>query len=381
MSELVPPSDDSARAPHSSGGEHVPNGFKQHVIYGTFTHLISMAIGGGLVSLGGLIWTFLKGWDTWTVVIIGTYFLSAVGVVSALIYVRAKHRKHVEVVINRYEERLRVLAAEKATAIARLNEVHSLQLTTVTKVQHGDFEKRTEAHHSFVHAARDALVKCYPAQLQKGPRTTGLYQGIKRRAPAELETMLQGLTETFRPLVPEGTRLFASIRERTGAEEYETKARYGDCDHKARADGTKALHRQNKMLAELDKSFWKGQCVILTGSAEPNWQEQPNDHLGEDKAVMMGAIFSKQLRPRKMRPEDSEWQPMHLEWIVCLAADKAGVFNNTHLPLMKCFNDVFGILLNVIIRFPIGGGNGSQPLEARPPDGHQPPPNLPGLEE
>jgi len=226
------------------------------------------------------------------------------------------------------------------------------------KRQLKEFEKRTSELHKFAHKARDLVVQMYgktPIQ-NRGfgePIVPLLYTGM-------LERMLLRVANTFRLLAPPGTKVFASIRERkTGAkvDEYVTIFRVGDVDNDEREKNTRPMTKNSKMVNSLRNTFFekhKQDCVLLTGSKDKDtWEYQLNDDREEDLSVLLGAVFSKCWDLEKGSPDPqgiNSYKPIELEWILGVAADREGAFTESHKHLMKCFNDIFGLLLNIFLR-------------------------------
>jgi len=124
-----------------------------------------------------------------------------------------------------------------------------------------------------------------------------------------------------------------------------TILRAGEVDDMERNLNTKPLQRTTRWWRSCGKVFYtRRDCVLLTGSNELSWHTLPNDERKEDLSVLMGAVFTKQFEPGKSNPgglDNLLFKPIELEWILCIAADKEGAFNESHKSLMKCFNDGF----------------------------------------
>jgi hypothetical protein len=231
------------------------------------------------------------------------------------------------------------------------------------------FEKRTNEHHRFVHKGRDLVVKMYEEtpirnRQSREPIVPASYNWM-------LERMLLRVANTFQLLVPSGTKVFAAIRERQRGnleDEYVTILRAGNVDADEREKNTKPILKSYKMVDLLWKSFFdkdRRDCVLLTGSEDKDtWENLPNDDRGEDLSVLLGAVFSKRwnLEKEAANPQGSNNdEPIDLEWILCVAADKEGAFTESHKNLMKCFNDMFGLLVNIFLRQPSKKGGTAFP--------------------
>lgn len=200
--------------------------------------------------------------------------------------------------------------------------------------------------HEFIHRARDLFVVLLS---DRSVIDATERPGFMATAHEHLiEKLLDVMASTFSLLVPRNTRVFTAIRERRADEHYHTFLRGGP--HRAdRGDTTEAVSNDSPMVQELTKAYNdKQDCVILTGPGQANWKEMHNDRHGEDRTVLMGAVFSKVWETSiRSFPRDKR----KLEWILCVAADRPGVFNRErHFELMKCFNDIFAIFLNWFVR-------------------------------
>jgi hypothetical protein len=224
---------------------------------------------------------------------------------------------------------------------------------------------RTHQHHWFAHFARDLIVK---ACDQTPPRNRKPTESVVPQEHFHLmEKILMRVAKTFQLLVPARTKVFASIRERQtidNRDEFVTILRASETlEHEERAPTSEPLPRNCPMVALLESSFndrEKRDCVLLTGSNEDHWQPLANNKRGQDLSVLLGAVFSKRLNREKEIVEPGgthNYDPIELEWILCVAADTEGVFNDSHKNLMKCFNDIFGLLLNFFLRQQPSGGS------------------------
>lgn len=225
-----------------------------------------------------------------------------------------------------------------------------------------DFVRRTELHHSFVHLARDISVR-YLGAIPLARRVNHRAKVIPAEIEPDMQKLLDLVAEVFQVLVPSNTKVFVAIRERRGRE-FVTILRGGNYNP-SRKRVSKALPLDCRMVVELEKSFKKQfDCVIITGQNHEFWEPMDSDKFGEDLSVLMGAIFSKVLQKNS-----GELSYRTLEWILCVCADKEGVFTKSHTPLMKCFNDLFALLLNQFLRDPGSRGDTDmQPKPGAPPD-------------
>lgn len=247
------------------------------------------------------------------------------------------------------------LNAHHARHIAELNfqqaeQVGKLRLsiadlTSKWRIEEKNFPKRTEEHHQFVHAARDLVVallksdavRVFPDRAPIIPETIRGY----------LDKMLSRMANTFQLTVPEGVKVYTSLRVREG-DGYVTVARAGMVDQAARAARSQSLHHKSRAVQALRESFREGECVLRTGDGALNWTPMANDERGEDRSVLLGAIFSKKVSVKN----PSLFIPCKLEWIIGVASDREHTFGDQHRALMRAFGDTFGLILNILTRRP-----------------------------
>jgi|GEM_PF-6080647 len=203
--------------------------------------------------------------------------------------------------------------------------------------------------HGFVHRVRDLSVILHMNDLPKNINSRAEKSIIANPFENRIQEMLISMIRTYKVLVPRDTKLFAVIRELKPDRTYQTVLRAGDFrpDRNEKSEG---MRYDSPMIQDLLQAINRNRdCVIRTGPGYPNWKEMPNDKLGEDKSVLLGAVFSKVWNPKIgiFSTEDRR-----LEWVLCLAADRENVFDKPHhLELMKTFNDSLGILLNWFARY------------------------------
>lgn len=299
-------------------------------------HILAMIVFYGvLIPVVKAVWQLAEWWSLIVFAIPAIQF----GLIVA--FVRRERRRNVQ--------GRNILEKELSEIKDRLADLYRIDPSTglPAAMDMSQFVARTAQHHSFVHAARDLLVKMLPQLTTVRDRTTFI---IPDSYHADLRKILDHMAAMFKMLSPEGVKVFAAIRERRGSRskpDYKTILRSGDCDNFAREAGTRMLNYSTKMVQSLKDSFSKkNDCVLLTGIGCDDWeQDLPNNARGEDKSVLLGAVFSKNWSQSKER-----YVPETLEWIVSIAADREGVFTENHKSLMKCFNDVFSILVNVTVR-------------------------------
>lgn len=232
-----------------------------------------------------------------------------------------------------------------------VNLIYSIVLVTYTrKIERDKFVDRTNIHHSFAHTARNIAVKLMKRKQSlpiNGDSITpiALSGELHYSYEGDIVLLLRSLADMFSKLVPEGTKVWTCLRERRSDDNYYTIMRAGNFSP-TRIEFSSPLSKDSKTLENLRHSYeHKMDCVIITGSSteDKGWESMRNDDLGEDLSVLMGAVLSKSWNGRKFD------DPM-LNWVLCVCADKEKVFNDSHIPLMKCFNDIFSWLLNSFIR-------------------------------
>ena len=86
---------------------------------------------------------------------------------------------------------------------------------------------------------------------------------------------------------------------------------------------------------------------MITGSGQGQavWEGKENDAYGEDKSVLLGAVFT-----GSWDRQNIKFVKNKLAWIVGISADRENAFSKMHIPLMKQCVDMFSLLANVMIR-------------------------------
>jgi hypothetical protein len=215
------------------------------------------------------------------------------------------------------------------------------------EVQH--FVKRTEAHHSFAHNARNLAVKLMPRKPLPPSPTEGedpisLTGDSHYQYKEDMVLLLESMANMFQHLVPRDTKVWACIRERRSDDSYHTWARTSDCNT-TRQEFSEPLHKDSNTIQNLKKSYKeKKDCVLITGSRTVDWHRMANDDFAEDLSVLMGAVLSKSWTGRAF--DDPK-----LLWVVCINADREHVFTRDFIPLMKTCNDVLSWILNTFVRY------------------------------
>lgn len=216
-------------------------------------------------------------------------------------------------------------------------------------IERARFRERCELFHSFVHRLRDLSVMAMPQDSP--PRKVATHQDLlSPELGYKLTKTLDSMAEMFSRLAPLNSNVFTAIRERRADGSFQTLRYRGGKSKVDRQEKSMPLQPSAAMIKRLVDSYNDGQdCVIITGQQCAEWIDMPNNRLKEDMSVLMGAVFRKVWLPGGA---DNEFphEERHLEWILCVAADRPDAFKDWHKPLMKCYNDAFGILLNELVR-------------------------------
>ncbi len=169
--------------------------------------------------------------------------------------------------------------------------------------------------------------------------------------------MLAYLVDVFKLTVDRDINIWASLRDRRADNRYHTFARMGAFSP-SRAEHSHPLHKDTSTtIQKLKLSVANMRCVIITGpDAGPEaWERQPNDALGEDGSVLMGAVMSKYVLAE---PDgQSKVTGNKLMWVLSLAAHTPKAFGENHVPLMQCCIDTFSLVLNAMLRSPLNDAN------------------------
>jgi hypothetical protein len=214
-----------------------------------------------------------------------------------------------------------------------------------------NFARRAAIHHKFVHQARDLCVRMLPkvepyAAPPLVPGTTALPHPLMNQHRATIGMLLEEFTRLFEAVAPAGTKVWASLRDRRSDDCYHTFARGGRFNPN-REDGSQSLHKDtSKTIKHLKHSYEVDkQCVVITGSSKgPQlWERQPNDALGEDRCVLMGAVMTKSWM-------SDQWGERKLAWVLSVCADRDDAFQEEHIPLMQSCVDVFSMVANIMSR-------------------------------
>jgi hypothetical protein len=204
--------------------------------------------------------------------------------------------------------------------------------------------------HVFIHKARDLFV------IQSG--SGGICRLEERNAwllshhESKVDALLAIVARTFRLLLPHGTEVMVAIRERKSDDSFRTWVRAGYA-HPSRAEGSEDFKIDAPVVCGLISSYTNKQdCVIPTGPHDERWIPMFNDHLGQDKSVLMAGIFVKKWNPADGEFHRSESQ---LRWILCVATNRENQLQERAFKeLLKCFNDALAIILNMAVRAKVG---------------------------
>lgn len=217
------------------------------------------------------------------------------------------------------------------------------------------FYQRTHIQHQLIHQLRDTCIQILPPVPPYSSPAIGLNEGGKpkpnphlQKHRAEIERLLERVVDLFQPFVPEGSRIWACLRDRRADDCYYTFERAGSYD-KNREISSSPLHKDtSQVIIRLKERFKRdGVCVLITGSSHgPDmWETKENDRYGEDKSVMLGAVMT-----RSWDSDEIAWKDPKLAWIIGVCTDHENAFDRKHIHLMRQCVDVFSILANIMIR-------------------------------
>ena len=216
------------------------------------------------------------------------------------------------------------------------------------------FRQRSQIQHNLMHQVRDACVKILPhaSEYSSPPILDPDYLArpnpILEKNKDQIVSLLERLVELFQPLVPPGTKLWASMRDRRADDCYHTFARAG-LYNQSRKYTTVPLHKdKSRVVTKLKDSVdYLGECVVVTGSTlgPDMWEGIKNDLYGEDKSVLLAAVLTRTWS----RQQEKMTEPK-LAWIIGISADRENAFSSLHVTLMKQCADMFSLLANVMIR-------------------------------
>jgi hypothetical protein len=164
----------------------------------------------------------------------------------------------------------------------------------------------------------------------------------------DLEKMLWHTGRLFGAIAKEA-QVWVALRALNEDGEYETILRTPNC-HSLREENSDPLPADCMLVQALHAAYLdsvKADCVILTGPSHQEWLKMTNDQYQENKSVLLGAIYSK-----SWNEGVKGFRKNHkLTWILCVNADKENAFSEHHKPLMRCCNDAFSMLVNVLSRY------------------------------
>ena len=216
------------------------------------------------------------------------------------------------------------------------------------------FRERSSIQHHMMHEARDTCVKMLPyAEVYSAPPITNVDNLVRpnhilANNKVQVVILLERMVELFQPLVPPGTKLWASIRDRRADDCYHTFARAGRYNPNRQNTST-PLHEDRSRVVKglMDNYINIKDCVMITGSGQGQavWEGKENDVYGEDRSVLLGAVFTGSWDRQNIKFVNNK-----LAWIVGISADRENAFSKMHIPLMKQCVDMFSLLANVMIR-------------------------------
>jgi hypothetical protein len=337
------------------------------------------AVVGLIVAVAGaVIYYYVESFTTKPIILLGITATLVVSVlVLQIIILRNAARKIIREREAAFAQELRRREEEYQLAISRLHEEHRQVFNkseeehqTVLKTLQDDHMQalkrrdrevaqikarhvkeltgRSTDFHRFLHRSRDLGVIALPSLADLDALASDeLLQYHHQR----LSQLLDNVRMLFEQMVPKGTTVHAALRCRKSDNNFHTELRTSNY-HPDRQSTTEPLSPNSKIVESLirnaDQEVNKRDCVMLTGSrGYDNWQKMTNDKYGQDKSALMGAVFCKRWDGKSFP------RPYSLHWILCVTADKEHVFNETHVPFMRCCNDVFSWILNSFVRHPL----------------------------
>ena len=216
------------------------------------------------------------------------------------------------------------------------------------------FRERSSIQHQMMHEVRDTCVKMLPpVEVYSAPLTTDADNlarpnHILAKNKDQIVILLERMVELFLPLVPPGTKVWASIRDRRADDCYHTFARAGRYNPNRQYTSVPLHKDKSRVIKRLKDNYEDmGDCVMITGSSQGQavWERRENDTYGEDKSVLLGAVLT-----RSWDRQSNKCIKPKLAWIVGISADQENAFSKMHIPLMKQCVDMFSLLANVMIR-------------------------------
>lgn len=214
------------------------------------------------------------------------------------------------------------------------------------------FHEQSHIQHHLVHQVRDMCLEMLPGATYSPPtletgRSPKPHPSLQKNRD-KIISLLERVAQLFQLFVPPGTRVWACIRDRRADDCYHTFARAGRYNAN-RSASSKPMHKDRSQTIQRlkDNLRFNGVCVVISGSnmGPQMWERQENDHYGEDKSVMLGAVLTK-----SWDAERGDWTDRKLAWIIGVCADTENAFSETHIPLMQSCIDMFSMLANIIIR-------------------------------
>jgi hypothetical protein len=220
--------------------------------------------------------------------------------------------------------------------------------TLLRKSQHRRFRVMVAAailplwlrSHVLVHFVRNTVVRSTPPVP-----ALELPIILTESERATVQQMLQHTRDIFLTVVKPGVNIMVTARELRCDGRFHTFARAGEANP-CRSQTSKPLGPNDATIRTLlERLRNNAKCVILTGSVkgELEWTPQPNDQLGEDKSVLMGAVLIK-------NPEGQEFSTQHMKWVLCICADRENAFDSACQPLMQVCLDLLSLYANLVAR-------------------------------
>ncbi|HZQ45639.1 MAG TPA: hypothetical protein VFC07_01395 [Verrucomicrobiae bacterium] len=230
--------------------------------------------------------------------------------------------------------------------------LHSYVRKVLAIIRAGDnFEIRGRLQHELLHKGRDTIVRML-ANVSIQPLAVRGHSPFERFRP-EIIAMLEDLVRIGQEYATPRSRVWGSLRLLRSDNFYHTFCRAGSYTPARIVTSTPLHKKEAATIMRLRESLSSGRCVIISGSGKglEMWTPQPNDRFGDDKCVLMGAIMIKSCEEKT-----SAYFKHQMIGVITLCADREDAFNESHVPWMQGYVDVFSAMANVLARSSQGLG-------------------------
>lgn len=319
---------------------------------GITKYIVDAFIGVFVAVVGALIYHYAENLITKPTTMLGIVVVLLVGgLVLHVILLRNAARKIIREREDLFAQTLQKRDEEHLLALQKRDEEHLLALRkrerefAQLRTRHvNGLARRSRVFHQFLDRARDLGIMLLAALPEREVLPS---EQLLKHHHQRLSHLLEVVRNLFQQMVPKGTTVFVALRCRKPDGKFHTELRTANYVSD-RQTTTVPLSLDDNIVTSLirsaDQEGDKRDCVMLTGSACPNWQKMPNDFYGEDKSALVGAVFVKNWNRTVFD------RPYSLNWMLWVCANKEGAFNESHKPFMRCCNDVFSWLLNEFVR-------------------------------